>query len=227
MRLNPRFSLNANYTLGKAEGDTDGPGSFPSESYNLGTEFGRASTDIRHRFTLAGNIETRWGLSFAPLIVALSGAPFNIITGADRNNDSIFADRPAFATDLSRQSVVQTSFGAFDLAPLPSATIIPRNFGSGPGYFSVNLRVSKTINFGPLPKSAPGQRPSETRPYRLTFSVAAANLFNHTNAGPPIGNLTSPLFGFSNSLAQFVPLGTGGSASTSNRSLALRAQFSF
>ncbi|HKU75899.1 MAG TPA: carboxypeptidase regulatory-like domain-containing protein [Pyrinomonadaceae bacterium] len=227
VRLNPRFSLNANYTLGKAEGDTDGPGSFPSESYNLGTEFGRASTDIRHRFTLAGNIETRWGLSFAPLIVALSGAPFNIITGADRNNDSIFADRPAFATDLSRQSVVQTSFGAFDLAPLPGSTIIPRNFGSGPGYFSVNLRVSKTINFGPLPKPAPGQRPSEARPYRLTFSVAAANLFNHTNPGLPIGNLTSPLFGVSNSLAQFVPLGTGGSASTSNRSLALRAQFSF
>ena len=227
VRLNPRFSLNANYTLGKGEGDTDGPGSFPSESYNLATEFGRASTDIRHRFTLAGNVETRWGLSFAPLIVALSGAPFNIITGADRNNDSIFADRPAFATDLSRQSVVQSSFGAFDLAPLPGSTIIPRNFGSGPGYFSVNLRVAKTINFGPLPKPAPGQRPSETRPYRLTFSLAAANLFNHTNAGAPIGNLTSPLFGVSNSLAQFVPLGTGGSASTSNRSLALRAQFSF
>ena len=245
VRLNPRFSLNANYTLGKAEGDTDGPGSFPAESYNLATEFGRASTDIRHRFTLAGNVETRWGLSFAPLIVALSGAPFNVITGADRNNDSIFADRPSFATDLARPSVVQTSLGAFDLAPLPGSRIIPRNFGTGPGYFSVNLRVSKVINFGPLPRAAaaaapagnrpPGlspqaqQRPAaaEVRPYRLTFSIAVANLFNHTNAGPPIGNLTSPLFGISNSLAQFTPLNTGGSAATSNRSVALRAQFSF
>ncbi len=156
MRLNPRFSLNASYTLGKSDGDTDGPGSFPAESYNLATEFGRASTDIRHRFTLTGNVETRWGLSFAPLIVALSGAPFNIITGADRNNDSIFADRPAFATDLSRESVVQTPFGAFDLEPLPGSTLIPRNFGDGPGYFSVNLRVSKTINFGPLPARRAG-----------------------------------------------------------------------
>ncbi len=222
MRLNPRFSLNANYTLGKGDGDTDGPGSFPAESYNLSTEFGRASTDIRHRFTLAGNVETRWGLSFAPLIVAMSGAPFNIITGADRNNDSIFADRPAFATDLSRASVVQTPFGSFDLVPLPGSTIIPRNFANGPGYFSVNLRVQKVINFGPRPKAK-----NEAPPYRLTFSVAIANLLNHTNPGPPIGNLTSPLFGLSNSLAQFTPLGTGGSAATSNRSLALRAQFSF
>jgi hypothetical protein len=223
LRLNPRFSINTNYTLGKGEGDTDGPGSFPSESYNLGTEFGRASTDIRHRFTLTGNIESRWGLSFSPLIVAMSGAPFNIVTGTDRNNDSLFSDRPSFATDLTRPSVVQTSFGNFDLAPLPGSVIIPRNFGDGPGYFSVNLRVSKTINFGPVPQ---GQRP-ETRAYRLTFSVAVANLFNRTNAGTPIGNLTSPLFGVSNSLAQFVPLGTGGGAATSNRSVALRAQFNF
>lgn len=223
VRLNPRFSLNTNYTFGKGEGDTDGQGTFPAESYNLETEFGRASTDIRHRFTLTGNFETRWGMSFSPLIVATSGAPFNIITGTDRNNDSVFADRPSFATDLTRPSVVQTAFGNFDLAPFPGSVIIPRNFGDGPGYFSVNLRVSKTINFG---KPAQGQRP-EVRPYRFTFSAAIANLFNHTNPGAPIGNLTSPLFGISNSLAQFVPLGTGGGAATSNRSVALRAQFNF
>lgn len=227
LRLNPRFSLNTNYTLGKGEGDTDGQGTFPAEPYNLATEFGRASTDIRHRFTLTGNIETRWGLSFSPLIVATSGAPFNIISGTDRNNDSLFADRPSFATDLTRQSVVQTAFGNFDLAPLPGSVIIPRNFGDGPGYFSMNLRVSKTINFGPLPRPVKGQRTPETRPYRLVFSVAVANVFNHTNPGAPIGNLTSPLFGVSNSLAQFVPLGTGGGAATSNRSVALRAQFNF
>ncbi len=225
MRLNPRFSLNANYTLGKADGDTDGPGSFPSEPYNLTTEFGRASTDIRHRFTLAGNMETHWGLSFSPLIVAMSGAPFNITTGADDNDDSLFVDRPAFATDLTRPSVVQTPFGAFDLSPLPGSRIIPRNFANGPGYFSVNLRVAKTINFG-KPAAAQARGP-EVRPYRLTFSIAVANLFNRTNSGTPIGNLTSPLFGESNSLAQFTPLATGGGSATSNRSVALRAQFNF
>lgn len=243
MRLNPRFSLNANYTFGKSDGDTDGQFSFPAQSYDLTNEFGRASTDIRHRFLLTGNFETRWGVTFSPLVVGQSGAPFNIITGNDFNNDSIFADRPAFAADLTRPSVKRTEFGDFDLIPLPGSEIIPRNYGHGPAYFSVNLRVSKTFNFGRLPRQSAattqgGQRQgapragapatgAEQRPYRLTFSVAVANIFNQTNQGTPIGNLSSTLFGVSNSLAQFTPLNTGGSASTSNRSVALRAQFQF
>jgi hypothetical protein len=249
MRLNPRFSMNANYTLGKADGDTDGPFSFPAQSYDVTNEFGRSSADIRHRFLVAGNVETVWGLTFSPLIVGQSGAPFNIITGTDINNDSIFADRPSFATDLTRPSVRLTPYGAFDLLPLPGSQIIPRNLANGPAYFSVNLRLSKTINFGPRSNAAaqgptrpaggagngpargtnngPAPATPEQRPYRLTFSIAVANLFNHTNQGTPIGNLSSAAFGFSNSLAAFTPLNTGGSASTSNRSVALRAQFQF
>jgi hypothetical protein len=148
IRPNPRFTLNANYTFGKASGDTDGAGSFPADSYNLRNEFGRSSFDVRHRLTLTGSIDTRWGISFFPLVIASTGTPFNIITGSDNNLDSLFIDRPAFATDLTRASVRQTPFGNFDLAPLPGAQIIPRNFGDGPGYFSINLRMARTFGFG-------------------------------------------------------------------------------
>src|SRR5207237_9413764 len=61
---------------------------------------------------------------------------------------SLFTERPAFATDLTHASVRQTRFGAFDLDPQPGQVIIPRNFGEGPGFFSVNLRLSKTVGFG-------------------------------------------------------------------------------
>jgi hypothetical protein len=231
MRLNPRISFNGSYTLGKADGDTDGQGTFPAESFNLSSEFGRASTDVRQRFVFSGNLETFWGLAFSPFIVGLSGSPYNITTGLDGNGDSLFTDRPSFATDLTRPSVKQTPLGNFDLLPLPGSTIIPRNFARGPGYFSVNLRLTKTINFGPLPRASsagPARPPAqEIRPYRLIFSVQAANLFNRVNRGQPIGNLTSPFFGITNSLAQFSPINTGGSPATSNRSIALRAQFVF
>ena len=47
--------------------------------------------------------------------------------------------------DLARASVKKTAFGVFDLALLPGARIIPRNYGEGPGYFSVN-RKDRQLN---------------------------------------------------------------------------------
>jgi hypothetical protein len=235
LRPNRRVNLTANYTLGKANGDTDGAGSFPADSYNLSSEFGRSSLDVRHRFTLTGSIESKWGIGFFPLIIASSGSPFNIITGSDGNADSLFLDRPAFAIDLTKASVRRTAFGDFDLAPLPGAQIIPRNFGNGPAYFSVNLRIARTFGFGSVPKAqsnaagnqgrAGSSRP-EDKPYRLNISLMISNLFNHTNQGTPIGNLTSPLFGTSNSLS-LTGQGAFGGSPSSNRSISVRAQFSF
>jgi hypothetical protein len=246
LRPNARINLTANYTFGKASGDTDGAGTFPADSYNLRTEYGRSSFDIRHRLTVTGAIDTRWGISFFPLIIASSGTPFNITTGADTNLDSLFVDRPAFATDLTRPSVRLTRFGAFDLLPLPNERIIPRNFGDGPGFFSVNLRMTKTFSFGSLPqpkapsgktsaapasKGAPPARAAaarpEEKPYKLTLGIFVSNLFNRTNQGPPIGNLMSPRFGQSNSISAISQFGFGSSAATNNRSVSLRAQFSF
>jgi len=254
LRPNARINLNANYTFGKASGDTDGAGSFPSDSYNLRPEYGRSSFDVRHRFTLNGSIDTRWGIGFFPLIIASSGAPFNITSGVDQNVDSLFSDRPAFATDLTRASVRQTPFGNFDLVPLPGAKIIPRNYGNGPAYFSVNLRMAKTFSFGSAPAAsaraasggapksgaapavstnvAPGKiAPVASRPedktYKLTVSLFVANLFNRTNKGAPIGNLMSPQFGTSNSLSGFSQFTFGASSAQSNRSVSMRVQFTF
>src|ERR1035441_10973928 len=50
----------------------------------------------------------RWGLRLSPMLVATSTRPFNMTVGRDLNGDTIFTDRPAFATDLSRPSVVRT-----------------------------------------------------------------------------------------------------------------------
>jgi len=255
-RFNRKINFSANYTLGKADGDTDGAGSFPANSYDLQNDFGRSSFDVRHRFTLTGSFETKWGIGLFPLIIAQSGAPFNIITGLDTNGDTIFLDRPSIATDLTRPSVRQTAFGNFDLLPPAGAQIVPRNYGHGPSYFSVNLRVAKTFGFGSVtPSPARAQAPAkdgaqqpanggrtpaaqptrtaaasarpEDKPYRLTLSLFVANVFNHTNAGTPIGNLSSPLFGTSNSLSGLGQFTFGASSAQSNRSVSLRVQFQF
>src|SRR5205823_8858076 len=89
-------------------------------------------------------------------IMLASGGPFNITTGRDLNGDGLFTDRPAFATDLSRPSVVHTAFGVFDTNPLPGQTIIPRNYGQSPGVISINMRLSRTWGFGERSSSSAG-----------------------------------------------------------------------
>jgi len=147
-RLNPRLTFFANYVLGKAKSDTDGAGTFPADGFDLSAEYGRASFDVRHNFRLGGTINAPWGLRFNPFVIASSGRPFNITTGRDINGDSLFTDRPALATNLTKPGVIVTEFGAFDPNPAPGQELIPRNFGSGPSFFTANLGISRTFGFG-------------------------------------------------------------------------------
>jgi len=93
----------------------------------------------------------------------------------------------------------------------------------------VNLRVAKTFGFGTERTSAkPGgifAAPSERR-YRLVLSIAARNILNHTNPGPIIGNITSPLFGRANQMAGNTNA-EGFSENANNRRLELQTRFTF
>ena len=146
--LSRTSSLNAFYVLGKANSDTDGSGSFPANSYDLSTEYGRSSLDIRHRFVMFGNFRAPWGLSLNPFVIVTSGRPFNITIGRDLNSDILFTERPAFAVDPTKPGVIATRWGTFDPNPTVGEQIIPRNLGTGPGSLTTNLRVSKTFGFG-------------------------------------------------------------------------------
>ena len=147
-RLNPRLNFNMNYALGKSKSDTDGSGTFASNPFDFADEYGRASNDVRHRLSLFGTYRAPWNVTFSPMLTFSSGNPFNITIGRDLNGDTLFTERPAFATDLSKPGVVITKFGAFDPNPVASEEIIPRNYGQGPGSIISNLRVSKTFGFG-------------------------------------------------------------------------------
>ena len=162
--FNNRFSraltFFSSYSLSKTSGDSDGPNSFPANSYDLTGEFGRASFDVRHRFTFAGTINLPWWqLSLNPFITATTGRPFNIITGQDTNGDRLFTERPSFAAagvdcNHPAANIVCTKYGNFNLRPAAGEALIPRNLGEGPGFLSVNMRISKTWNFGTIHSSA-------------------------------------------------------------------------
>lgn len=148
-RLNPMISLSGNYTLGQTTNDTDGPGSFPVNSYDFTGEYGRGSGDVRHRFSLFGTITSPWWkLIFSPFVIANTGGPFNITTGRDTNLDRIANERPTFAVLSAYCAVNPTRCNGIELNGNTSNDIIPRNFGNSPGQISVTLRISRTFGFG-------------------------------------------------------------------------------
>ena len=252
--LHEGVSIFSNYAFGGAKSDTDSPGMFPANSYDLGGEYGRAALDIRHRFVVGGNLTAPFGLTFGPFITFRSGLPFNITTGTDANGDTLFNERPAFPTSASEPGIIVTKLGTFDPTPEPGDTIIPRNYGRGPEFFVVNLRTTKEFGFGggekksaaqpqgggggggqrgginsPFGGGGGGQRGggSDESKYKLSLTAAIRNIFNHTNPGVPVGNLRSPLVGESLSLAGGFGFGGGGGTQAGNRRIELQVQFSF
>jgi hypothetical protein len=149
VRMGSKLSLFGYYTLNYANSDTSGAGSFPSIFNDVSLDYGRASFDIRHRVFVGGTIGLPYSFRLSPFLVASSGIPFNMTTGQDLNGDSIFNDRPAFASSKSiPTNVIINRFGSFDLVPQPGETLVPVNSLTSPGRFSLNLRVSKSFGFG-------------------------------------------------------------------------------
>jgi hypothetical protein len=155
------FNMFANYSLGFAKGDSDGAGSFPFYSYDLATEFGRSSFDVRHNFVVGGNFTLPWEISVSPFIIASSGRPFNITSGRDINGDTLFTERPTFGqlAEACGQWGVTASY--CDVTDQDPNAIIPRNYGQAPGFFAVNLRLGKNFGFGKAlqPTAGAGQQP--------------------------------------------------------------------
>jgi hypothetical protein len=267
-RLNGNISLFGFYTYNRAMSNTDGLGTYPANPYNYSGEYGPASTDVHHRMFVGGSVNTKWNVRLSPFVVVQSGPPFNITTGGDVFDDTLFNGRPGIATDpslpdcrLSRAAgcVYYTPYGELDPNPKPGEAILPRNFGRGPGSLSVNMRISKTFGFGPVregsgggPGGGPGgpggggrrggpgspyggggggmggmfSAPSTSRRYNLSISLQARNLLNHTNPGPIIGTITSPLFGLANQMQG--GFGGGGfNENANNRRLELQMRFTF
>jgi hypothetical protein len=146
-RMNRRVQLFGFFVAQNAHSNTDNLSTSPAYSYNLADEWGRSSFAPTVRVFMGGSVTIWKQISLAPHITAQTGTPFNIVSGVDTNGDTLFTERPSLAT-APGPGVVSTAYGMFNLNPGPNATIIPRNYGTGPASFFVNLRVSRTWGFG-------------------------------------------------------------------------------
>jgi hypothetical protein len=163
-RLGSRLQFAAYYSLNYADSDTSGVSSFPSNSWDISQDWGRASFDTRHRLFLMGSIGMPYLIRLSPFMIVSSGSPFNITTPYNLNGDFQYNnDRPSVVPNTSACATTQqistsvycTPFGTLDLTGA-TGSILPINYGTGPNHFSINFRLTKTIGFGPSTKGESG-----------------------------------------------------------------------
>jgi hypothetical protein len=245
IRMGAALSLFGYYTLTYANTNAAG-GAFPMNQYDLSQSYGTAPWTHRNRFFVGGSIGMPYGFSLSPFVVLTSGHPYSVTLGQDLNGDSIYNDRPAFSSSacVSCSQPVKSDFAN----PTLGGPLVPVNNYFGPSQFSMNARLSKTFGFGKeveggsgggggrhghghgglggrgLSSGGGGPRwgGSSNRRFQLEVGVMAHNVFNKVNLGTPVGNITSPIFGQSNSIAG----GFFGSQSA-NRMINLFMRFNF
>ena len=166
VRVGSKVQLFGFYTLNYANSDTGGVSSFASNSNDISEDYGRASFDTRHRLFFGGSLGLPYFFRLSPFLIASSGTPFNIVTPDDLNGDTIFNDRPAFVSTTACPNPGTTSgttyctpLGTFnDALPTAGQKVVPINYGTGAAHFVLNLRLTKSIGFGPKLKGAGGNQ---------------------------------------------------------------------
>ncbi len=235
LQLSKRLQIFAFYTARRQNNDTAGPTSFPSQPYNVSADYGPSGLGMQpvgQRFFADGEVQLPFGFSTDLFGGVFSRSRFNITTGTDRNNDTQFNDRPAFATNPGPSSVIfNTAYGRFDANPQPGEAIIPFNYALAPRMVFMAARVARDFKFGPRP-AAPATPPAGLKPgqkvprpdprYTLSFDLEAVNTLNSTNPGTPVGVLGSPFFGQSLSTNNLFNL-----TSAANRVVFVGASFRF
>jgi hypothetical protein len=137
--------------------------SSPIDPFDLLKDWGRSDDDQRHRLAVSGAVLVL-GMQVSGMLQAYSALPFNITSGV---------------------TTIQGTAGR----PVVNGAFIPRNAGTGPDFFSVSARASRTFRIGPR--------------LRAEGLIEAFNLTNRTNVVTINGNFgagtyptnPSPTFG--------------------------------
>lgn len=156
-RYSNNLMFTASYTLSHVTEDAADFFSIsePNDQFNLGAEKADGTHDQRHVFAFSGVWDLPRNFQIGGIVRAASGIPINFILVDDHNSDGFLNDRP----DLGPNGVLLPP-------PADRPGNLPRNFGRGKDFFTIDLRVAKNFDFGR---------------YRLETIFEAFNIANRTN----------------------------------------------
>lgn len=258
IRAGSRLMLFGYYTLNYANSDTSGATGFPSNPNNLLQDYGRSPYDVRNRFFLGGTVALPYNIRLSPFLVVSSGYPYDITLSQDLIGSAQYNQRPAFANGGTGPNYVTVpGIGSFNTVPTPGEALVPVDSLTGPGRFTLNLRLSKTFGFGGEANGQQGaggggghhhggnpygsgfgglfsaMSGNTSQKYNLTFSVNARNVFNYVNPATPSAVLSPPTATIPQATASpffAIPNQLAGgpfSTTSADRQIFLQASFSF
>jgi hypothetical protein len=176
-----RFAVYGSYIVTRAHNNTDGDFAV-SPSGTLADQWGRSALDLPSRLNV-NFISLQLRRTTAQMtLTEQSGLPYTETTGFDNNGDGIFNDRPAGIDRNTLRGDTQWTLSGYLSYSIPfRRRVIPVTGVTATGFTGSTL-------------SSVGTYSDRTR-YRLTFSLQAQNLTNHSNDTGYSGVLTSPFFG--------------------------------
>ncbi len=154
-----KISLFGFYSLNFADANTSGPGFFPTTPIRAGStapvdtraDYGRAAFVHTNFGIIGGSWTLPYNISFGPFLLAQSGTRYNATSGVDFNGDTIYNDRPYFVNGAQGSCTRSSDFTGVQTGAL---TPVPINYCTGPANLTFNVRLSKTIGFGPKTEAA-------------------------------------------------------------------------
>jgi outer membrane receptor protein involved in Fe transport len=173
-RVTRFFDGSVQYVLASAKNDTGGISALPANSYDLGSEWGRADFDQRHRFDLLGRIAIGKLTNFGVSLSLYSGRPYSLRTGRDNFNSGQSNARPA---GVGRNTLTGPGYADLDLRWSRDIAPATRSKKEGPAVnvgvdaFNVLNRVNYSGYVGTLTSPFFGRAISAQPPRRLQLSL--------------------------------------------------------
>lgn len=180
-RFAQRGQVGLAYTLssGKTTNEAEN-GLYSQDDRTPDDAYGYNGNDERHRVAMNGSVTLPWDIQLGGVVFIRSGRPVNITLGTDPNRNGATAERPNLAPGAEVGTDDMKKLSSFTIPPAGEFGNLPRNAGRGPGYWQIDMRVSKVFRI---------QRST------IEVLVEAFNLANHVNLNNWISNMRNASFG--------------------------------
>jgi len=206
-RMSRNFSINATYVLSRAlayNGNSAAFGNGPTDLLNWFAphDLGPTPADERHRITVSGLLNLKWGITFAPIMQWATGRPYNAsegITDVFGFGSGVGATHAIVLNSDPNNLAATAAYTASQLNACIAANTchqVPYDYLRGADFFQLDARFGRFFRFGERA--------------RLEVFFQAFDLTNRANFGTSYGgNIRTSTFqqptGFITSSGVIVP----------------------